>query len=138
MLWVEIHNFTPVRGLVGGALLGLGAAILLLFNGRIAGFSGIISQAMQKQIDWRLAFLVGVIASATLLHSVLGLPTPEISSTPVLILAGLLVGFGSRLGNGCTSGHGICGLSRFSLRSLAAVAVFMATAMITVFLMSWF
>ncbi len=138
MLWVEINNFTPLQGLAGGALLGLGAAGLMLFNGRVAGFSGVINQAMTGKASWAIAFLVGVAASATLVHKVLGLEAPDLPVSPALIIAGLLVGFGSRLGNGCTSGHGVCGLSRFSVRSLVAVITFMATAMITVFLMATF
>ena len=134
---MDIVNFTPWQGLAGGLLLGAGAALLLLFYGRVAGFSGIISQLVcsQRTSDsrWRLVFLTGVVISGTMLHGLSGFPMPEIDTpVPVLILAGLLVGFGTRLGNGCTSGHGICGLSRFSVRSLVAVVTFMLTAMITV------
>ncbi|KEQ14189.1 YeeE/YedE [Endozoicomonas montiporae] len=136
MPWNEIVNFTPIHGLAGGALLGLGAAVLLLFNGRIAGFSGIISSLRVRNNLWKLAFIAGALISGTVLHQALNLPAPE-SQLPAsgLIIAGLLVGFGTRLGNGCTSGHGVCGLSRFSLRSLVAVMVFMASAMATVFVM---
>ncbi|MET4694447.1 YeeE/YedE family protein [Endozoicomonas lisbonensis] len=136
MPWTEIFNFTPLQGLAGGILLGLGAALLLLSNGRIAGFSGIISNLTNSDRSWRLAFLAGALISGTVLHRVLDLPAAD-SQLPAsgLIIAGLLVGFGTSLGNGCTSGHGICGLSRFSLRSLVAVMVFMVSAMVTVYFM---
>ena len=136
MPWHEMVNFTPLQGLAGGALLGLGAAILLLFNGRVAGFSGIISNMGSHNHLWRLAFLAGTLISGTALHRFLNLSIPD-SPLPAsgLIVAGLLVGFGTSLGNGCTSGHGICGLSRLSLRSLIGVLVFMASAMVTVYVM---
>ena len=139
MPWNEIVNFTPLSGLAGGILLGLGAALLLLANGRIAGFSGIISNLNGSNRGWRIAFLAGVVFAGTTLHTVMDFSPPEINTSPLgLIAAGLLVGFGTRLGNGCTSGHGICGLSRLSARSLAAVMVFMATAMMTVFISGQF
>lgn len=135
MPWTEIINFTPLPGLAGGVLLGLGAALLLWGNGRIAGFSGIISHLDHSDKSWRIAFLAGVVIAATVLYTLLDFPAPDIRTSPLrLIIAGMLVGFGTRLGSGCTSGHGICGLSRLSVRSLAAVMVFMASAMITVFI----
>ncbi|NLS13391.1 YeeE/YedE family protein [Vibrio sp. SM6] len=129
----------PWDALFGGMLLGAGAVILLLFNGKIAGISGIINGWLQEsgvERLWRQWFIIGVIASSALMVSFLALPTANLSSVSisVLIIAGLLVGFGTRLGNGCTSGHGICGLGRLSLRSLAATMTFMAAAMITVLL----
>ena len=151
MPWTEIVNFTPLHGLAGGVLLGLGAALLLLSNGRIAGFSGIISSLINSSLSnsslsnsslsnskrgWRIAFLTGVLISGMVLHRALDLPAAD-SQLPAsgLIIAGLLVGFGTSLGSGCTSGHGVCGLSRFSLRSLVAVMVFMVSAMVTVYFM---
>ncbi|MGI9275200.1 MAG: YeeE/YedE family protein [Endozoicomonas sp.] len=135
MEWPVIVNFTPFSGLAGGALIGLGAALLLFANGRIAGISGIVSNIKRGDSTWRLLFIAGVIISGTLL-SVFAreTPVPQGDSPALLLLAGLLVGFGTRLGSGCTSGHGVCGLSRLSLRSLVAVCIFMGTAMVTVFL----
>nr|WP_246225684.1 YeeE/YedE thiosulfate transporter family protein [Vibrio agarilyticus] len=134
-----INMTIPWDALFGGMLLGAGAVILLLFNGKIAGISGIINGWLQEsgvERLWRQWFIIGVIASSALMVSFLALPTANLSSVSisVLIIAGLLVGFGTRLGNGCTSGHGICGLGRLSLRSLAATMTFMAAAMITVLL----
>lgn len=127
--------FTPVSALIGGALIGLAAVWLLATLGRIAGVSGILNASIDQQEErgWRLAFLLGLIAGAAAWFSLSGTPYRSGFPWPWLALAGLLVGFGTRLGNGCTSGHGICGLARFSRRSLWAVAVFMAVAMGTVF-----
>ena len=128
------NHFTPQAALAGGALIGLAAVLLALFNGRIAGISGILSgllRPVKGEWPWRLAFIVGLMA-ATLLVA-----RPEIhieASTPMLIIAGLLVGVGTRLGSGCTSGHGVCGLSRLSMRSLVATLLFMIEAMVTNFL----
>lgn len=129
-----------IFGLVGGALIGLSATILLLFNGRIAGISGILGAVVNPEPDdlrWRLAFLLGMVLTGfgiqLLAPAALGLP-PVDRTLGVVVAAGLLVGFGTRLGNGCTSGHGICGLSRLSVRSLAAVLSFMVSGAVTVFL----
>lgn len=133
-----MENFTPVSALVGGALIGMSAALLLLLNGRIAGISGIVGGLLgptRGDTGWRLAFLAGLFA-APLLYTLFGGSLPPISisaSIPLLIMAGLLVGFGSRLGGGCTSGHGVCGIGRGSPRSLAATLVFMIAAVLTVF-----
>jgi uncharacterized protein len=131
-------QFTPLASLIGGALIGLSAVGLMLFQGRIAGISGIASRLLPPYGDsalaGRIAFVGGiVIAPLAYFATTGGLPpqTVEVGAL-VLVIAGLLVGFGSVWGNGCTSGHGICGLSRFSLRSLVAVLVFMATAVATV------
>jgi uncharacterized membrane protein YedE/YeeE len=126
--------------LVGGMIIGLSASVLLLTNGRVAGISGIAAHLLTKPdtgTRWRLAFLVGLIIGPLAFALVAGhSPSVRISaSVPVLILAGLLVGFGTRLGSGCTSGHGVAGLARLSPRSIAAVATFLATAMVTVFLL---
>jgi uncharacterized membrane protein YedE/YeeE len=126
-------------GLAGGALIGLGAAMLLWSIGRIAGISGIASGALEGAAGdraWRIAFLAGMmIAGAVALQIVPAPPRMQTGGTPLLVAAGFLVGFGTRLGNGCTSGHGVCGLGRLSRRSLAAVAVFMAAAMATTLVM---
>ena len=128
-----------MTALAGGVLIGLAATVLLWLNGRIAGISGIVSGVLlPKPGDsaWRVAFLVGLIAAGGLYMAMVpGAPLPRTDfSRAGLVLAGLLVGFGTRMGNGCTSGHGVCGLGRLSLRSLAAVVTFMATAIVTTFL----
>ncbi|GKX64169.1 YeeE/YedE family protein [Pragia fontium] len=130
--------FTPLSALIGGLLIGCGAALLIIFNGRIAGISGILAGVLTGKgegIGWRVAFLLGMILSP--LFYLLFQPMPQIDITvdwPELIIAGLLVGIGTRYGSGCTSGHGVCGLSRLSLRSLVATLTFMLTGMITVWL----
>jgi uncharacterized protein len=134
-----MENFTPVSAAIGGTLIGFSAALLWLMNGRVAGISGILgglAQARHEERAWRVAFLAGLIA-APLLYSLVASTAPvAIASSPVLLIsAGLLVGFGTRLGGGCTSGHGVCGIARLSKRSLVATAVFMLSAMIVVFLM---
>jgi uncharacterized membrane protein YedE/YeeE len=127
-------------GLAGGALIGLGAAFLLWSVGRIAGISGIASGALEGvrgDRAWRIAFLAGMmIAGAVALQVVPAPPREQTGPTALLVVAGLLVGFGTRLGNGCTSGHGVCGLARLSKRSITAVAVFMASAMAATFVMN--
>ncbi len=132
-----MHNLTPVSGLLGGALIGLAASMLMILTGRVAGVSGILGGLLTPRPGdrgWRIAFIAGLIAAPLL--AVLGgapLPAPAMTSNVALItVAGLLVGFGTRLGNGCTSGHGICGLARLSRRSIAATLIFMVTAIATV------
>lgn len=125
-----------IGGLGGGAVLGLAATLALALDGRIAGISGILGGLLTGSGDrpWRFAFLLGLPAGAgAWLLLAGGLPQQVTASTPLLVVAGLLVGIGTRLGSGCTSGHGICGLARRSPRSLAATAVFMGVAMATVF-----
>ncbi len=122
------------KSLFGGTLIGAGAAILLLLNGRIAGISGMLENAVSGVIGakgWRLAFLIGLVLPAAFIG--LG-PIEFAQGLPVLALAGLLVGFGTRLGSGCTSGHGVCGLANFSPRSLLATLGFMIAAAATVYL----
>lgn len=132
-----MHNLTPLSGLFGGALIGLAAASLMLLTGRVAGVSGIFGGLLAlRPADrgWRIAFVAGLIA-APVLATLVGrpLPAPAMASNLALVaLGGLLVGFGSRMGNGCTSGHGVCGFARLSARSIAATAIFMTTAVITV------
>lgn len=130
-------NFSPISAAIGGALIGLSAVLLMLFNGRIAGVTGIMDGIFNPRADgrlWRAAFVVGLIA-APLAAAFLGYPVampPMPGSTIVIAVAGLLVGFGTRLSNGCTSGHGICGIARLSPRSITATMVFMAAAIVVV------
>lgn len=131
-------EFTPVSGTIGGLLIGLAAAVLLLGTDRVAGISGILGQALwpgaRGERSWRVAFLVGLPLGAALVSIVTGPLVTHIEAAPaVLVVAGVLVGFGTRLGNGCTSGHGVCGISRGSRRSIAATLTFMAVAGLTVF-----
>jgi uncharacterized protein len=134
-----MENFTPISAFSGGILIGIAATLLLLFNGRIAGISGImgglISATSRTEWYWRLAFLAGIIIGASLLHLI----KPELyearQNFPIWLLAcgGFLVGFGTRMGNGCTSGHAVCGIARFSVRSIAATITFMFSGFITVY-----
>jgi uncharacterized protein len=130
-------NFTPVPSLLGGLLIGLAAAMLWLANGRIAGISGIVGNlpsARTGDIAWRITFLAGLIVAPLGYAALAGAPVIRLdASVPVIIAGGLLVGFGTRLGSGCTSGHGVCGLARFSPRSIVATCVFMAAGFVTVF-----
>lgn len=131
-------EFTPLFSLIGGALIGAAAVMLMAFQGRVAGLSGILAGAVlpsSPDRGWRAAFLVGAIAAPMILVNAMGTAVPFESNTPVpwLIAGGLIVGIGVNLGSGCTSGHGVCGLARFSTRSLAATGVFMATTAATVF-----
>lgn len=144
-----MESFTPLSAAIGGSLIGLAAALLWLGNGRIAGISGIFGNllVLNGSAVWRLVFILGLIGGASITaHLLPGLgvggaraavlvPPPASWGLPLpawLIAAGLLVGFGTRIGNGCTSGHGVCGLARLSRRSFVAVAVFFGTAMLTV------
>lgn len=140
---IDWTHFTPWSSLTGGMLLGLAAAIFVLVNGRILGISGILGGMLapgRADFGWRLSFILGLVAAPALwwllTPSSIALPTPRIDAgTGALILAGLLVGVGTRYGSGCTSGHGVCGLSRMSPRSLVATLTFMAAGFVTVYLM---
>jgi uncharacterized protein len=132
--------FTPLASLIGGMMIGLSAVLMMLVAGRIAGISGIAAGALPPVRDGlpgRLAFIAGLVAAPVLHAAVTGQASAVTIAAPplTLLVAGLLVGFGSVWGSGCTSGHGVCGLARLSVRSAVAVAVFMATAVVTVFLM---
>ncbi|MDX2374802.1 YeeE/YedE family protein [Psychrobacter sp. PP-21] len=133
---IDWQAFTPIS-LVGGLMLGVATVILLLGIGRIAGISGIFSNLLRpKRVEmWQVLFIVGLVISPVLYSLVRPLPDVQIStSLPLLIIAGLLVGFGTRLGSGCTSGHGICGNARLSPRSLAATMTFMLFGIVTVYI----
>lgn len=133
---IDSAAFTPVSAALGGLMIGIAVAVLLLFNGRIAGISGIFANMFTRQSGWRIAFIAGLAGAPWVYRLFAGQPDVVIAADyPLLIAAGLLVGFGTRLGNGCTSGHGICGMARLSKRSFAAVAVFMVSAFLTVWLM---
>lgn len=132
-------SFTPWTSLAGGLLIGLAVSILVLFNGRIAGISGIVGallRPVRTELEWRIAFMTGLVI-APLIYGVAGeLPPVEVTASNwQLVLAGLLVGIGTRYASGCTSGHGICGVARLSRRSLLATASFMLSGMVTVYLM---
>ena len=130
-------NFTPLPALIGGLLIGFAAVLLLYLNGRVAGVSGIMAGVMRMggaERWWRFAFVAGLVLGGGLYLALGGNPEITIEAASASIIpAGLLVGFGTRLGNGCTSGHGVCGVARLSARSLIATAAFMAAAIITVF-----
>ncbi len=129
--------FTPFSALAGGALIGLAAAMLLLLNGRIAGASGILAGALERpsgDTSWRLFFLAGLVIGTGSWFALTGGPAIAFdTSLPGLVTAGLLTGIGTRVGAGCTSGHGVCGIARVSPRSLVATGTFIATGMATVF-----
>jgi uncharacterized membrane protein YedE/YeeE len=137
---MHIQGFTPVPSLVGGALIGLAATLLWLGNGKLAGISGLVAGALRPAAaDWvvRVAFIAGLVASGLVVarfapHAIAASPR----TLPLLAISGVLVGFGARLGGGCTSGHGVCGLSRLSKRSLFATLTFMGAAAIAVFALS--
>lgn len=128
----------PWHAVAGGLMIGIAVTLLLLFNGRIAGISGIVGGLYRMQrgdISWRMAFILGLVLSAAVWQFFFALPEIHIeASYAMLACAGLLVGYGTRLGSGCTSGHGVCGLSRLSPRSIAATVTFMTVGFITVYL----
>lgn len=134
-----MENFTPYLSLAGGVLIGISASILMYLNGRIAGISGIVAgvfnAASIAEKAWRLAFVIGlVIGGAIYMHFFpITIAPRELMSTKLLIVGGLVIGFGTAMGSGCTSGHGICGVSRFSLRSLVATATFLLSGIVTVY-----
>jgi uncharacterized membrane protein YedE/YeeE len=134
-----MDQFTPISSLVGGMLIGLSASLLLLFNGKIAGISGILGGILsptRNDTQWRVLFVAGLLTGGVFFRLIAPYVfTINLSrSTGALILAGLFVGVGTRLGNGCTSGHGVCGLSRFSQRSFIATLTFIVTGILTVFI----
>jgi uncharacterized membrane protein YedE/YeeE len=135
-----LENFTPYSALAGGVLIGISVTVLLLFNGRIAGISGILNGlffAGKNDKLWRLLFLIGLVLGGFLFQ----FGVPEFNSPrhnyplPLLAIGGFLVGFGARMANGCISGHGVCGLANLSLRSLVATCAFMGAGMLTVYIM---
>ena len=135
---IDWTHFTPWAALAGGVLLGLASALFVLLNGRILSISGIVGGLLRPRagdMGWRLAFLLGMLVAPGLYWLVVGPTQPRIDATwGMVVMAGLLVGVGTRYGSGCTSGHGVCGLSRMSPRSLVATLAFMGAGFVTVFL----
>ena len=134
-----MENFTPISGLIGGLLIGLATTLMLLLNGRIAGISGIVGGLLTRkgsEVGWRAMFVAGLLLGAFVYMLATGgaLPVRIEASLPIVVVAGLLVGFGTRLGSGCTSGHGVSGIARFSKRSIVATSVFMGAGVVAVFL----
>jgi uncharacterized protein len=135
---IDWTSFTPWSALAGGMLIGLAAGLFAVLNGRIAGISGVLGgllRPVRGDLGWRAAFIGGLVLAPVAYALVAPVPLPVIGAGPgTLVIAGLLVGFGTRLGSGCTSGHGVCGMSRLSLRSLVATAAFMGAGFVTVFI----
>jgi uncharacterized membrane protein YedE/YeeE len=141
-LTIDWVNFATGSALLGGLMLGVGASLLLIFSGKIAGISGIVAYLInpnnsdRKETVWRALFFIGLISAGLVYQLFAALPPVTINANnSTLIVAGLLVGFGSRMGSGCTSGHGICGLSRLSLRSLVATLSFMLSGFVLTYAM---
>lgn len=134
---IDWTTFTPWSALAGGAIIGIAAVLFALFNGRVAGISGIVGGLLPPSFPdaaWRVAFLAGLIVAPIVCRLFSGVPDLTIDANyPTLVVAGILVGVGTRYGSGCTSGHGVCGLSRLSPRSLIATLTFMAAGFATVF-----
>jgi uncharacterized membrane protein YedE/YeeE len=137
MMSIDWNHFTPLAAMAGGVLIGIAAAMFVLLNGRIAGISGVLGgllRPVRGDSAWRVAFVLGLVGAPLVYLLFAALPKPQIDAGyGALILAGLLVGAGTRYGSGCTSGHGVCGLSRLSPRSLVATAAFMGAGFVTVF-----
>lgn len=139
---IDFEHFTPISSLLGGILIGIAVSIFLIVNGRIAGISGIIAGLLVRPTSdaiWRLLFLLGLLLAPFIYQFAFNLPEIKIEANWfILIISGLLVGIGTRLGGGCTSGHGICGIARFSIRSIVATLSFMITGAISVYVMRHF
>lgn len=134
---IDWNSFTPWVSLAGGVIIGIAAAMFILLSGRVAGISGVVGgllRPMRGDISWRAAFIAGLVGAPLLYALFTQVPRPRIDAGyPALVVAGLLVGIGTRYGSGCTSGHGVCGMSRLSPRSLVATAAFMLAGFVTVF-----
>ena len=137
---IDFASFTPMASLVGGVMIGVAALLLMLLHGRVMGISGILGgivrPAARDDVPWRLLFVAGALLGPLAVISLVGRPVDvvPVASGVVLPVAGFLVGLGTAIGSGCTSGHGICGLARLSMRSAAAVGMFMITAVVTVYI----
>lgn len=133
---IDWTNFSFYSALLGGSLIGLAASLLIMLNGRVMGISGILGGLHQAKSGWRYAFIAGLLCAPLLYHFFYGTPVVQIDASHAqLLLAGFLVGVGTRYGSGCTSGHGICGIARFSKRSMLATVCFMLSGFITVYVM---
>lgn len=138
-----MENFTPIASLAGGILIGVSASILMFFNGRIAGISGIVAGIFNSPSTiekmWRFAFVVGLIAGAFVYAHFfpINIEPREHMTTGLLVVGGLIVGFGTAMGGGCTSGHGVCGMSRLSLRSITATMTFLISGIVTVYVVNY-
>ncbi len=135
---IDWTNFTPINSLLGGVFIGLAAAILLFANGRIMGISGILGDIIsfkeKDQISWRIVFVIGVLTGPFLYLMIFeNFKSEMVADRTLLIQAGLLVGLGTSIGSGCTSGHGICGISRLSIRSIVATFIFVVSGVVTVY-----
>ena len=137
-MFIDWNHFTPWSALAGGVLIGAAVALLILVNGRVAGISGILGGLLKlkrEDTGWRFAFVSGLVAAPLVWQSFMRLPSAEVDgSYGTIAAAGLLVGLGTRFGSGCTSGHGVCGVSRLSPRSIVATLVFMGTGFVVVYL----
>ena len=138
-----MEHFTPVASLIGGILIGLSASAMLLFNGKIAGISGIVAGLLgptKSDVLWRAVFVAGLVTGGLMLNllSPGAFEIGVVRSGGAFVAAGLLIGYGARLGNGCTSGHGVCGISRFSMRSIVATAIFIVTGATIVYVVNHF
>lgn len=135
---IDLIHFTPYQALAGGAIIGVAVSVLILFQGKIAGVSGILFHLLQPSavnLRWRAAFLLGLLLSPFIWRLFSKLPIIEVNtSSTLLVVSGALVGLGTVLGNGCTSGHGICGIARFSKRSIVATCLFMVSGFLTVYI----
>ena len=138
MINIDLVNFTPTFAVIGGLLIGLGIVIFFVSNGRLAGVSGIVNNVLTKNQNrtTSLLFLLGLILGPLIYMVLFQMTIPFVmtSSVPIIIIGGLLVGIGTKISNGCTSGHGVCGISRFSIRSILATILFIFSAMMTVFI----
>ena len=141
MITIDTMNFTPFSAFSGGLFVGIAVILFFVSTGRLAGISSIVNNTLTSSINWlsNFLFIIGLVLGPTVYAFILNKDIPFLvtSSPPLIIIGGILVGFGTKIGSGCTSGHGICGISRFSFRSILATLTFMIVAMITVFGLKW-
>ena len=141
MITIDTMNFTPYSAFSGGLLIGIAVILFFISTGRLAGISSIVNNTLTNTTNWlsNFLFLIGLVLGPTVYAFILNknIPFTVTSSLPLIIIGGILVGLGTKIGSGCTSGHGICGISRFSFRSILATLIFMIVAMITVFGLKW-
>ena len=141
MITIDTLNFTPFSAFIGGLFIGLAVILFFVSTGRLAGISGIVNNTLTNTTNWlsNFLFIIGLVLGPIVYAFILNkdITFSVISSQPLIIIGGFLVGLGTKIGSGCTSGHGICGISRFSFRSILATLTFMIVAMITVFVLKW-